>query len=167
MGTNPQIWDKEKDFDFSEAIKPETIQQPPSYDYGRSQEPLDYKLLKNKPDSWWAKYYCWTFNNPWTTWNYSITWIWFTPKMITFQCVYSAENWSMSWWETNWINSRAYFHFYLSWSPYYSTSNSVLYVRNSAWTSTTAGFISFDTDWFTLIFNSVWLWVEVQYQCFW
>lgn len=43
------IWDKEKDFDFSETIKPETIKPLLSYDYWRSQEPLDYTLLRNKP----------------------------------------------------------------------------------------------------------------------
>ena len=42
------IWEKDKDFDFTETITPEVIETP-TYDYGRSQAPLDYNLLKNKP----------------------------------------------------------------------------------------------------------------------
>lgn len=49
--TNEIIWEKnDKEFDFSQVIIPDVIKVTPEYRYWRSQAPLDYNLLRNKPN---------------------------------------------------------------------------------------------------------------------
>jgi len=155
-----QVWEK------IETIYPEIIQTP-DYGYWVNQNTIDWQVAIRNLNNWWWKYYCWSFVSPLSVWNYSITWIWFKPKMIIFQAIYSSNNGSMSWWQTNWVNSWAFFHFYLNWTPYYDLTSAVIYVRNSSGTTTSASFVSCDNDWFTINFLNAWFKSNIHYQCYW
>lgn len=163
METNPQIWDKEKGFNFNDAIKPEFIEIPPSYDYGRSQEPLDYNRLRNKP-SWWGKYFTWWRFNVNTNWSTTITWVWFEPKLIKFTAIYS--NWASSaisiWHYHNWVNNCV-----VSYENSADFSQNArcfrLWGTNWLWNVT-----SVNSDWFVLNVTNTWaITYTVIYECFW
>jgi hypothetical protein len=154
------IWDKEKDFDFSETIKPETIKPLPSYDYWRSQEPLDYTLLRNKPTFSainTPKIWYFTFAS---TWNITITWIWFKPNLVKF--TFCDQVWWMWVWAMTWtyqyafdINSKT------------QIQSQCIYIRNSWWSAIwRAVFVSMNADWFTIDITLATTTIYVNYECY-
>ena len=155
METNAQIWDKEKGFNFAEAIKPEFIEQPPSYDYGRSQESLDYNRLRNKP-SWWSKTLYFTRLASVWTWIQSFNGFWFTPKGYIIQAWYK---WSIAWTSTSYCT---YFDWVVWWFYQYpdlQNENTLRAINiNNAWATiaTKANFSAFTSDWITLDFVESW-----------
>lgn len=142
-----------------ETIYPETLEMP-SYDYWVHQNQLDYNVaLRNKP-TWWWQFKIWTFNIT-ATWNISVTWIWFQPKLVKFTVWDSSWNvwnvwiWSMT--ETsqqcmNIINSS------------HITSQCIYYWNP---VKARAVYVSMDTDWFTINCTYFWANSYVLYECYW
>jgi len=143
-----------------ETIYPETIEVP-NYDYGNSQNTLDYNIaLRNKPNWWWNyKIGYFTFNS---TWNVSITWVWFTPKLITF--TYTDQTWWYWTWAMDWTSL---FWYDVLWAPSQIQSECI-YLRNSWWTAIwRAVFVSMDADWFTINKTLASTTIYVNYIAFW
>ena len=169
---NSQITDKEKDFDFSSIISPEILPKIPNYDYGRSQEPLDYNRLRNKPN-WWWQYYCGLIQrSSWATWSQSITWVGFKPKYITYTLMY--RNWSslMSTWFANSITNTSYINMDLvAWNWYgiiWTWANPVMAFIRTAWGQYIEPHLtSFDSDWFTIDWVYISQNADIIYTCFW
>lgn len=162
-----------KDEEPIETIKQENIVLP-SYDYGRSQEPLDYETqIRNKPTSSGWQYFCW--NSTRTTWSWTgsqaITWVGFIPKMVLIKAILADGEGSMSDWQATssttdmcvyWYNNNGGFY---TWSALDTTK--IIYVVNRAWTLTSrAELTSLDTDWFTLNWTVVGRDVDFLYQCY-
>lgn len=152
------------------AIDPVEMETP-NYDYGASQEPLNASFQVRNIKSWWWKYKLLDFTIT-QTWSLSITWIWFTPKIIYLyasQAVWWNEFWS--YW-SNGIdinNSKCLFWWSIWWS--YVTrlyfGNDIILVRNDSsltiWLLT-----SLDNDWFTLNITSYYgSTTYVKAECFW
>ena len=106
-----------------------------------------------------------------TSWEWtgtqSITWIWFTPKLVKIMAVRSASDWSgyMSVGSGTWPSNE--FSFYVSpwasawtWITDYSTTR-IIYTAN--WR---AELQSMDSDWFTLNWTTMSSNVTFGYECY-
>lgn len=133
------IWDKEKDFDFTETISNEIIETP-TYDYWQSQTPLDYNVaLRNKPVLW-AKCYTNSFTRLASEWTgiWTITWIvdseWkpFIPKIVQIYAWRNTSSTNISFW--TWMNNP-------------STSQCI--ITTSVWTT-----FNFS--------NIIWVWIDAN-----
>jgi len=162
---SPEIfWQTIKWVEKIDLIKPEIIQTP-DYSYWVNQEPLDFNKLKNKPSSWWL-FYTWTFTrNSWSTWNQSITWIWFKPKLLKIHWVVILLNTSMCWGSTDWTNPNS-ISYNFNWWSLYSTYQTTL-IHLDIWAMTRWTLASFDTDWFTINWSVINSNVRVNFECFW
>ena len=125
-----------------EYIKQNSIQTP-TYEYGNSQNTLDYNIsLRNKPSASWWSFKLWTFTIT-ATWNIAVTWLWFTPKYVEFR--YVAATWLWIWNMTSvaqeWYDPK--------WLAFVSTD--CVYIRD-AWSVIIArtSYVSLDSDWFTI-----------------
>ncbi len=140
-----------------EVLTPEIIQVP-DYQYWASQNTLDAQLaLRNLVFSWKFKPWQFTFNS---TWNKSITWIWFKPKLVMFMVNLSTRSWcgQMS---DDWIQNAISF---ADW-PW---TTECIYIRDSWWNlAWRATYVSMDTDWFTInVVTANWSTIYVNYTCF-
>lgn len=141
-----------------ETIYPETIPVP-DYNYGNSQNTLDYNIaLRNKPNNS-NNPKMWSFTITWT-WNIVITWIWFKPKLVQF----TATNYS--WWLWNWkMNSTSQYSFDLKTLTWNNTE--CIYVRDSSSNvMSRAVYVSLDSDWFTINCTYFASNTTVIYTCF-
>ena len=143
----------------SDIIENDIIEVP-EYDYGASQEPLDW-AFQVRNISWWASKIK-TWITPWVpSWytNFSITWVWFKPKALQVTVLYWAS--TVAWGiadETNgtltqqcvWSNS---------WSMDYSTSRLFRFSWTLVW-----DLVSFDADGFTVKSDVNCI---IQWTCFW
>ena len=153
--TNPETLESQtKVWEKIETIYPETLEVP-TYDYGNSQNTLDYNIaLRNKP-SWniFCKFYLYTWT---TTWNWSYTWVWFKPKYVRIQATLavSPHPWSSDGCTSS-PNWDAIYHYYSSWWDISIVNNRIIKIFDD-WriTQKAAKFISFDNDWFTLEFTT-------------
>lgn len=143
-----------------ETIYPKTIDIP-TYDYGNSQNTLDYDIaLRNKPIVWSNyKIWNWIFT---TTWSISITWLWFTPKLIEIFC-----NNSSSWfcqWKWDWISQ--FVNYFDTSSAWLSTSY-IIWYRNAWNTVVQWTLTSLDSDGFTLNISYLLTNTIYSYVCYW
>ena len=152
----PILWEWTiKGAEVIETIYPEEIPLP-SYDYGRSQEPLDYATqIRNKPTTsgWRMKVGHFSIV---TTWVITVTWVGFQPSKVN---IIANVNWSTWILRSNWwYDTSTYCSYdYMTNSThpqksYYSTNQIVLRDDWSTGTflSTYASFVSFNADGFTL-----------------
>lgn len=144
-----------------ETIYPETIETP-TYDYWTSQNTLDYNIaIRNKPSAWGGQYYTGFIQRLSSagTGAYSITWIWFSPKLVKITASYSANPWQVS----IWTSANACI-FISTWSSGVSSYNNARII--DVWSSR-ASFTSLDSDWFTLNWTSMGVTVDILYECYW
>lgn len=125
-----------------ETIYPEVIEIP-TYDYGNSQNTLDYNIaLRNKPTNWWLTIQMWSFTIT-ATWSIAITWVWFKPTYVTFS--YSASTWKGEW-EMTETQMKSYDPRTLT-----TVTTDNVYIRD--WADAVIArtqYVSMDDDWFTL-----------------
>jgi hypothetical protein len=143
----------------SEIVYPEVIDMP-SYNYGNWQNTLDAWLALRNFSTWW-KMKIWHFTIT-TTWNISITGVWFKPKLVKFS-VCNNSNWTWIWA----MESTAQFAIDLNSKS--DLQSQCIYYRDAWWTVITrAVYVSMDSDWFTInvTFHS-WYTTSVNYECFW
>lgn len=151
------IWEKQKDFDFTETISNEII-TPPSYDYWQSQNTLDYNTaLRNKP-IWWWQVKTLIFNrlaSVWT-WIQSFTGFWFTPTCYNIQAtrtdITTSWNPCFSDWTYDWTTQL-----YRQVADWYSRALTwkvvrIFYTNQWGWV-TSAIHSSFDSDGISLNFD--------------
>jgi len=111
-------------------------------------------------NSWWWNTNIWYFTFA-TTWNITITWVWFKPKLVRFTFA-DQIGWMWSWAMTSSyqfaydINSKS------------QIQTQCIYIRNSSWTAIwRAVFVSMDNDWFTINITLASTTIYVNYECFW
>ena len=138
------------------------------YSYWYTSEKIDAQVaLRNLPASNSVKWWKFT-RTSWSTWNQSITWVWFTPSFIEFKVIY------VNWWQwsvSEWIwstssNDYCNYSYETTWTDYLweATSNELFYVRNAAWSSVARWWIvSMDSDWFTIN----WYLCQMTVECVW
>lgn len=159
-----QVWEK------IETIYPETIQVP-NYDYGASQNTLDYDIaLRNKPTiptQNIPKYWIFTINNSWTK---TITWVWFTPTIIIIKATQSNSDRPVnSDWLSDWTNQSCHYIYHNSWwatgiASDRSTTRIIYLYSNSHLTD--AYISSVNNDWFVLTIPNYYYNAECSYICF-
>jgi len=137
--------------------------------------PIELKYWINTPQidanteisnlsSWWIKVKTWQV---WvnSTWSLSVSWIWFTPKLVKFYAV----GWkSMSLMETDWITP--------SWIRMYNSSDITRYTHTNRaaelYDETSdlyalSDFSFLDSDWFTINTTTLWFSYILRYTCIW
>lgn len=111
-------------------------------------------------NSWWWNFKIWyfTFNS---TWNISITWVWFKPKWVIFNYTNQAwviGNWAMDWTSQYWYEDNL-------WTQ---IQTECIYIRNSWWAAIwRAVYVSMDNDWFTINATLASTTIYVNYIAFW
>lgn len=132
---------KEK-FKWSEKIqdvKQEELQIP-NYQYGNSQNTLDYNIaLRNKPSSWTPVIWSLSISS---LWNVNVS-LWFKPSLVTFTSICSSGWWTWAATELSqfWMDNRSFT----------IIDTQCVYMRNTWWTAVhRTEFTSMDATWFTL-----------------
>jgi len=144
-----KVWEK------IETIYPETIQTP-DYSYWTNQNTIDWQIAIRNLSTWWWKYFTW-FIQLSTAWTFTIAWVWFIPKMIKFDVIWTGMSWG-SWY--NW-NNRCIA--YYSWATLDYSNSRCFRLTSSDW----LWYIeSVNSDWFVLNYNW-WTTANIQYQCYW
>lgn len=99
------------------------------------------KEINNK--WWWWKISVWSFNFN-STWELTISWIWFKPRYIQFY--FSNQNDAIGNWFTDWTTSFAYESWW--WTK---SDTECIYLRNASSSAQWRAVIqSMNNDWFTL-----------------
>lgn len=134
--------------------------------YGKSIEKIKTKDIIGQP---WYNVFAWhtfkTWNNAVVT--QTITWVWFTPRLIEFK----ASWWwaSISMWQST-GTSFNYSLFYTNWSAsWWFDSSHCINCYITAWWSAAAYVSAVSNDWFTLTWVFSWAMtsVEFSYICYW
>ena len=157
---------------------------------------LEKKLIQNnEPNTWkykwqvwfdevlwilkfwdWTKYTSWsTINGKRWTWNrnatgnYSITWLWFKPKVIYFS---AWINWLNLWWSDWSWDDTSYscrYQYLNAWVMNTNTIWNLAYCYNPVWWTVSAcNLVSLDSDWFTINVLNVWAWqLEFKWIAVW
>lgn len=172
----PQTLESSWDIKWSEKIEtiyPEVLEVP-TYDYGASQNQLDYNIaLRNKPTSW-AQYYCWLVQrSSWATWSQSITGVGFTPKYISYILFWRYwTNWTtQSEWFANSATNTVYKQCdYTGWTSNWvnwTWTNPVMAHIRTAWGAyIEPHLVSFDSDWFTINWDYISQNADIIYTCY-
>lgn len=144
--------------------------QIPTQQYWQSQDTLNANIaIRNLSQSWKIK--IWTFVIT-ATWSKTITWLWFTPKVVRILATQSGWTWPIkSDWQTDWTNQYIIYDYNSTWWMRSYFANDKL-IRCEDWSSgtfinTTSVITSLDTDWFTINTTNYWLpIIDCIYTCF-
>ena len=121
-------------------------------------EKISWNNLKDKPTIptiWWKR---WTWSRN-ATGNYSITWLWFQPKVIYFRAWLAWVNlWWSDWsWDATSYSCR--YQYYTWWNINTNSIWNLAYCYDASITAVSAcNLVSLDTDWFTINVLNVWAW---------
>ena len=127
-------------------------------------ERIDYNSLKNLPTIPWTQVKSWQLSIS-TTWTKTVTWVWFTPKFISF---IADNNTSMSKMETDWTFNNWFRIYEFSWTTRYDGTNRAVHLFNETWNQfLLADLDSIDSDWFTLDATQVDFTEWVRWTCIW
>ena len=143
-----------------EIIPVDTHNYQDEFLYGKSIEKINTNQI-----NWaiiWAKFWSSSVNS---TWNHSITWVWFKPSRIKITANKLGNNW-VSTWYSEWV----WTDFVMYW--YNITTTAVLGwlivdVTDNTWTPQwQATLSSFDSDWFTLNWTIATGTINFIYECY-
>lgn len=125
-----------------------------------NQDRLNHLSIRsNNSTAWWV-FSIWTFSFN-STWNKTITWVWFRPKLVMFSVNITTRSWC--WQMTDdWNQNSISFNDWIWFSE-------CIYIRDWSGTlSWRAVYVSMNTDWFTInVTHSSWTTVYVNFTAFW
>lgn len=110
------------------------------------------------PSGWW-KIFISSFNIT-STWNISISWVWFKPKLVKFELVHNSS-WFWSWNMTETSQNSTSFYVGVS-------TTRCIDIYNNLWVlQARAVYVSMDNDWFTINVQNITPTLNVNFTAFW
>lgn len=133
------------------------------YSYWASQEPLNAEYQVRWISNISIK--SWSITFTWSTWNKSVTGIWFKPKTVQLNASANGiARWISVGTADDWQTGQCVYQYWDS----ALDANSIIKLRNSSATPThEAQLVSMDTDGFTVDFTTFTTYCECTYTCFW
>lgn len=127
--------------------------QVPDYSYGNSQDTIDWAVsVRNITAP--PKFAILAGTYPASTWNFSITWVWFQPVSIKLTSMFAGGTQS-TWFAKDWVFEYVYSSSAsTAWRWDYQSSEIVRIYDNTLWVNTIWAMVSFDTDWITINLNT-------------
>ncbi len=107
----------------------------------------------------WSKIFIWSFDIT-STWNISISWVWFKPKLVKFELVHN-NSWFWSWNMTETSQNSTSFYVWVS-------TTRCIDIYNNLWIlNARAVYVSMDNDWFTINVQNITPTLNVNFTAFW
>ena len=133
---------------------------------------VNYWVIQDKLIPWlhfpnqelWGYFSNITLRSSWT-WNQVITWVWFKPKWVRITGYVSSAAWWWFWGSSDWTNQNCSYIFYNSWWLLSWGNTNLIYLFNGS-AQSIANLVSFNDDWFTINWTTVWISVSFIYECF-